>query len=82
MKTPLSRNEGLFESVLPARKSTKYEAGKTIFSQGDNCNDVYYIERGVVKLTLVSTRGRGAVLGILGPGDFIGEACMTGLTTY
>jgi CRP/FNR family cyclic AMP-dependent transcriptional regulator len=82
MKTSLSRNEGLFESVLSARKSTKYEAGKRIFSQGDDCSDVYYIERGVVKLTLVSKRGRGAVLGILGPGDFIGEGCITAAATH
>lgn len=55
---------------------------ESIFSQGDNCSDIQYIERGVVKLTLVSKRGRSAVLGILGTGDFIGEACVTGLTTY
>ena len=39
---------------------------------------MYYIEKGMVKLTLVSNRGKGAVLGILGSGDFFGEACIAG----
>ncbi len=39
---------------------------------------MYYIEKGMVKLTLVSNRGKGAVLGILGHGDFFGEACIGG----
>jgi CRP-like cAMP-binding protein len=43
---------------------------------------VHYIEKGVVKLTLVSNRGKGAVLGILGEGDFFGEACITGDAVY
>lgn len=49
-----------------------------IFSQGDICGDVSYIQEGLVKLTTVSKRGRGAVLAILGPGDFAGEECLTG----
>lgn len=81
--TKASRHDGgSFESVLPARKSTVYSAGKTIFTQGDDCDEVHYIERGVVKLTLVSTRGRGAVLGILGSGDFLGERCLSGANSY
>ena len=51
-------------------------------SQGEDCKEVFYIESGVVKLTLVSKRGRSAVLGILSEGDFFGEACITGDTTY
>src|SRR5262249_53944195 len=68
--------------ALPARKTIDYLPGQTIISQGDECNDVHYIEEGVVKLTSVSNRGRGAVLGILGTGDFFGESCMSGQSVY
>jgi CRP-like cAMP-binding protein len=71
-----------FGTALPARKVVDYEAGDTIISQGDECSDVHHIEEGVVKLTLVSNRGRGGVLGILSAGDFFGESCITGQSVY
>jgi CRP/FNR family transcriptional regulator, cyclic AMP receptor protein len=64
------------------RRSRNFRAGEIIISQGEDCTDVHYIEKGIVKLTLVSNRGKGAVLGILGEGDFFGEACITGDTVY
>jgi CRP/FNR family cyclic AMP-dependent transcriptional regulator len=69
-------SRGFFAAALPARKIREYKAGETIVSQGEECTDVHHIEEGVVKLTLVSKRGKGAVLGILGEGDFFGEACI------
>src|SRR5256885_10877305 len=72
----------LFAAALPARKIVQYTAGETIISQGDECTDVYYIEDGVVKLTLVSNHGKSAVLGILGPGDFFGEGCIGEQNVY
>src|SRR5256885_16696413 len=72
----------LFAAALPARKIVQYTAGETIISQGDECTDVYYIEEGVVKLTLVSNHGRSAVLRILGAGDFFGEGCMGDQSAY
>jgi CRP/FNR family transcriptional regulator, cyclic AMP receptor protein len=60
----------------------EFKTGETIISQGEDCTDVHYIEKGLVKLTLVSNRGKGAVLGILGEGDFFGEACVTGDAVY
>ncbi|HUE43192.1 MAG TPA: Crp/Fnr family transcriptional regulator [Candidatus Sulfotelmatobacter sp.] len=73
-----SPSAAVFATALMGNKAKEYEAGQTIVSQGEECTDVYYIEKGVVKLTLVSNRGKGAVLGILGPGDFFGEACIGG----
>ncbi len=67
-----------FLGFLPAKKIVTLRAGEVIFSQGDTCGDVSYIQEGLVKLTTVSKRGRGAVLAILGPGDFAGEECLTG----
>src|SRR5258708_4781504 len=71
-----------FSAALPARKIMEFRAGETIISQGDECTDVHYIDEGVVKLTSVSNRGRGAVLGILGSGDFFGESCISGQSMY
>jgi CRP/FNR family transcriptional regulator, cyclic AMP receptor protein len=71
-----SQSAEVFATALTGKNAKEYEAGHTIVSQGDECTDVYYIEKGVVKLTLVSNRGKGAVLGILGPGDFFGESCI------
>jgi CRP/FNR family cyclic AMP-dependent transcriptional regulator len=51
---------------------------KAIFLQGDPCDAVYYIEKGKVKLAVVSKRGKEAVVAILGPGDFLGEECLAG----
>ena len=71
-----------FASALPSKKIKEFKPGETIISQGEDCTDVHYIEKGIVKLTLVSNRGKGAVLGILGEGDFFGEACITGEAVY
>jgi len=71
-----------FSTALPTRKITEFKAGQTIISQGEECTDVHYIDEGIVKLTSVSNRGRGAVLGILGSGDFFGESCITGQSVY
>ena len=76
---PETAGEGsAFVSLLPARKIVKYQPDEVIFSQGAPCSEVLYIEEGLVKLTTVSNRGRGAVLGILGHGDFLGEECLSG----
>lgn len=96
MEEPARKNEGemrsrrrmgfgtasFFAKALPTKKIKEFKAGEAIISQGEDCTDVHYIEKGVVKLTLVSNRGKGAVLGILGEGDFFGEACITGGGVY
>ncbi len=58
------------------------KAGHTIFNQGDECNRVYYINHGVVKLSTVSPEGRSVVLSILGPGDLVGVECLTGESAH
>jgi CRP/FNR family transcriptional regulator, cyclic AMP receptor protein len=78
----VSGSRAFLGTALPARKIVQYGPGETIISQGDACTDVHFIEEGIVKLTLVSKRGRGAVLGILGAGDFFGEGCLSGQSVY
>jgi len=72
----------LFPTGLPVSKPVRYDAGETIFTQGDECTDVGYIEEGIVKLMLVSKRGRRGILGFLGRGDFFGENCLNGQAFY
>jgi CRP/FNR family transcriptional regulator, cyclic AMP receptor protein len=61
-----------------AKTVVAYERGATIFTQGDACEDVRYIQRGSVKLSVLSKAGREAVVAVLGPGDFFGEGCLAG----
>jgi CRP-like cAMP-binding protein len=56
----------------------EYQKDKKIFSQGDRADSVLYIQTGNVRLTIVSERGKEAVIAILGAGDFLGETCLTG----
>jgi CRP-like cAMP-binding protein len=49
-----------------------------IFVQGDLSDAVFYIQKGKVKLTVVSKTGKEATIGILKEGDFFGEACLSG----
>ena len=53
-----------------------YKSGQIIFSQGDPADAVFYVQKGKVKLSVVSDSGREAVLGIVGAGDFFGETSL------
>ena len=55
-----------------------YRRNEVIFAQGDPCEHVLYIQKGGVKLTVLSKTGREAVVAMLGPGDFFGEGCLAG----
>ena len=55
-----------------------YEAGVTIFTQGDPCTTVCYVEAGSVRLSVVSRAGKEAVIAVLEAGDFFGEGCLAG----
>ena len=55
-----------------------YARGHVIFAQGDPADAIFYIQKGEVKLTVVSKPGREGVLAILGSGDFFGESCLAG----
>ena len=66
------------ESAGAAKHAVKYGRAETIFRQGDAGKDVFYIQAGGVKLSVLSRTGREAVVAMLGPGDFFGEGCMAG----
>jgi len=54
----------------------EYRSDQVVFSQGDTADAVFYIHTGKVKLTVVSTRGKEAVIGVLERGSFFGEGCL------
>jgi CRP/FNR family transcriptional regulator, cyclic AMP receptor protein len=60
------------------RSESKYRTGKAIFSQGDPADAVFYIQKGQVKLTVISEQGKEAIVAVLGPDEFCGEGCLTG----
>jgi CRP/FNR family transcriptional regulator, cyclic AMP receptor protein len=66
------------ETAGVRRSIANYRKGQTIFSQGDDCTTVLYLQQGTVKLTIVSPAGKEAVIAILYPGDFFGEGCIAG----
>ncbi len=56
----------------------KYQKDQIVFSQGDVADAVFYIQKGKLKLSVISERGKEAVIAILGPGHFFGEGCLNG----
>jgi CRP/FNR family transcriptional regulator, cyclic AMP receptor protein len=65
-------------TIGEGRKIVPLEKKRTIFAQGDAADAVFYIQKGKVKLTVVSNNGKEATIGILSDGDFCGEGCLAG----
>jgi CRP/FNR family transcriptional regulator, cyclic AMP receptor protein len=65
-------NVGAGKTILDVRKH------QSIFTQGEVADTIFYIQKGKVKLTVMSEQGKEAVVAILGPGQFFGEGCMNG----
>jgi CRP/FNR family cyclic AMP-dependent transcriptional regulator len=81
---PGQTNQAIFD---PKEFLAKVGEGKTIlefrkddvvFAQGEAANTVFYIQKGRVKVVVISEQGKEAVVGILEPGQFFGEGCMNG----
>lgn len=68
----------LLRAITSGKSTVKPAKGTLIFSQGEKSDAVYFIESGKVKISVVSPRGREAVLVILGTRDFFGEGCLVG----
>lgn len=64
--------------VGEGRSIGKYRKDQILFSQGDLADAVFYIQKGKVKVTVVSEQGKEAVVAILGPDEFFGEGCLAG----
>ena len=60
------------------RKIVAFAKKQAIFAQGDSSDEVFYVQKGKVRLTVVSKTGKEATIAILEEGDFFGEGCLTG----
>jgi CRP/FNR family transcriptional regulator, cyclic AMP receptor protein len=85
--TDLQHHETLKGTFSPKAFLGRAEVGKTIgkygknqeiFAQGQIADSVFYIQKGKVKMTVLSDHGKEAVVGILTQGQFFGEACLDG----
>jgi CRP/FNR family cyclic AMP-dependent transcriptional regulator len=70
--------QAFLNSADVARKVKEFKKAELVYSQGDAADSVMYLQKGSVKLTVVSEGGKEAVVAILGPGDFLGEGCLAG----
>jgi len=68
--------QGFLASAGVARTIRTFKRSAVIFSQGDPASDVFYIQSGSVKLSVLSRTGKEAVVAVLGQGDFFGEGCL------
>ena len=64
------------------RTAAEYHKKQVVFAQSDPADAIFYIQKGKVKLTVVSDNGKEAVIAILGIGDFLGEGCLAGRPLY
>ena len=58
--------------------TVRFATGGVVFAQGAQANSVFYVQEGGVKLSVLSSTGKEAVVAMLGPGDFLGEGCLAG----
>ena len=65
-------------TVNGGRSISKYRKDEKVFSQSSSADAVFYIQKGKVKITVVSEQGKEAAVAILGPDEFCGEGCLTG----
>jgi len=65
-------------TVNGGRTISAYRKDETVFAQGDAADSVFYIQKGKVKITVLSEQGKEAVVAMLGPDEFCGEGCLTG----
>jgi CRP/FNR family transcriptional regulator, cyclic AMP receptor protein len=74
--TPPFDPKAFLAKVGEGRSIVKYRKDQPVFSQGEPADAVFYIQKGKVKITVVSPQGKEAVVAILGPDDFFGEGCL------
>lgn len=68
--------EVLFKQIGAGRRPMQYRKKQVIFSQGDAADAIYFIQKGKVRLSIVSKHGKEATLALMGAGDFVGEECV------
>ena len=60
------------------RHVVEYRRDQIVFSQGESADAVFYIQKGQVKVTVISEQGKEAIVALQGPDEFLGEGCLNG----
>jgi CRP/FNR family cyclic AMP-dependent transcriptional regulator len=68
--------ERMLEKVTGGKQLLSYPKGRKIFSQGDRADEIYFIENGKIRISVMSGAGKEAILAVLGPRDCFGEGCL------
>jgi CRP-like cAMP-binding protein len=77
--TPPAFNvEAFLKSAGLSPRTVRFATGTVVYVQGAQANSVFYVQEGGVKLSVLSSAGKEAVVAMLGPGDFVGEGCLAG----
>jgi len=78
IKKPSFDPKEFLSKVGTGRALKSYKTSKVVFAQGDAADSLFYLQKGKIKLSVVSTQGKEAVVAILEPGAFFGEGCLAG----
>ena len=70
--------QAFLKSAGMSPRTVRFATGAVVFAQGAQANSVFYVQEGGVKLSVLSSAGKEAVVAMLGPGDFVGEGCLAG----
>jgi CRP/FNR family cyclic AMP-dependent transcriptional regulator len=66
------------ESAGLGKRVASYRRKEVVFSQGDPCEHVMYVQKGAIQLSVLSNTGKQAIVAVLGPGEFLGEGALAG----
>jgi CRP-like cAMP-binding protein len=70
--------QAFLASIGQGRRILEFRKKGSIYVQGEPADAIFYLQKGKVKLTVVSQQGKEAIIGLLGTGDFFGEGCIAG----
>jgi CRP/FNR family transcriptional regulator, cyclic AMP receptor protein len=70
--------KAFLSKIGDAHTSAAYRKSHVVFSQGEDADAVFYIQKGTAKVTVISEHGKEAIVAILGVNDFFGEGCLAG----
>ena len=73
-----ARGQKVLEAAGVPGRAADYKTAAVIFAQGEPGTTVMFIKKGTVKLSVVSSAGKEAIVGLLKSGDFVGEGCLAG----
>jgi CRP/FNR family transcriptional regulator, cyclic AMP receptor protein len=70
--------QAFLASARVSPRTVRFATGAAVFTQGAQANSVFFVQEGGIKLSVLSSAGKEAVVAMLGPGDFLGEGCLAG----